>query len=327
MEEDAMLAHQLVAQYYPEFPRRRVGRIVTDTTDFMAIGYGDVMKLGGLHYLVLRDEKERSFGIEDPKYWVKRCLELETGQNKIVKLVFYESFPVSLGEMQIQCYRSPRKEARILEIVQGDPRFMQGRCVQDDVGNEVRILDIVRGELWANQIHRIPLDHRHYTFEVLPGLIERFVGACDAIAMLHSRGENHGDIRRDHLWVESATSQLVWIDFDYTYEFHENPFGLDIFGLGNILLYLCGKGFCTRLSMAEEGFSGNTDAVLESGDFSILFRHRLCNLRKVYPYLPEKLNHVLMHFSEASEIFYFHISEFLEDICEGLAVLRQGDWS
>jgi hypothetical protein len=322
-----MRAHQLVAQYYPDFPRRRVGRVVTDTTDFMGIGYGDIMALGDLHYLVLGDEKERSFGIEDPKYWVKRCLELETGVRKIVKLVFYESFPVSIGELSIQCFRSPRKEARILNLVHGDPRFMQGRTVLDSAGNEVRILDIVRGELFAHRVHRNPLDHRRYLFEVLPGLLERFMGACAAIAMLHQHGENHGDIRRDHLWVESETGGLVWIDFDYTYEFHENPFGLDIFGLGNILLYLCGKGFVTRLAMTEDEFSGDRNAVLHPEDFSILFRHRLCNLRKVYPYIPKELNDVLLHFAVQSEIFYFHVSEFLEDLQRGLWALRQGDWS
>lgn len=322
-----MLAHQLVAQYYPDFPRRRVGRIVTDTTDFMGIGYGDVMALGDLHYLVLRDEKERSFGIEDPKYWVKRCLELETGASKIVKLVFYEEFPVTIGELTVRCFRSPRKEARILQMVQGDRRFMQGRCVLDAAGNEVRILDIVRGELFAHAVHRVALDHRRYCFELLPALLERFAGACQAIAHLHAHGENHGDIRRDHLWVESETDALVWIDFDYTYEFHENPFGLDIFGLGNILLYLCGKGFVTRMAMAEEDFGGRRDADLEPGDFSILFRHRLCNLRKVYPYLPQAINDVLMHFAASSEVYYFQVAELLEDLERGIAALRQGDCS
>ncbi len=322
-----MLAHQLVAQYYPDFPRRRVGRIVTDTTDFMGIGYGDVMALGGRHYLVLRDEKERSFGLEDPKYWVKRCLELETGESKIVKLVFYEEFPVTLGELTIQCFRSPRKEARILQLVAGDRRFMQGRCTLDAAGNEVRILDILRGELLANTVHRLAMDHRTYCFSKLPEVLTQFGHACQAIAFLHQHGENHGDIRRDHLWIENETANLVWIDFDYTYEFHENPFGLDIFGLGNLLLYLCGKGFVTHLAMAEDLFSGNRDVVLEAGDFSALFRHRLCNLRKVYPYLPKELNDTLMHFAASSEVFYFHVAEFLEDVERGIAALRQGDWS
>jgi hypothetical protein len=53
--------------------------------------------------------------------------------------VFYEKFPVSMGSMQIECYRSPRKEARILDLVKGDMRFMQGYSRDDAAGNNVRV--------------------------------------------------------------------------------------------------------------------------------------------------------------------------------------------
>ena len=71
--------YELLALHAPEIPRKRIGRLLTDTSEFMNIQYGDVIALGGKYFLVLRDEKERSFGVEDPKYWVKRCRELETG--------------------------------------------------------------------------------------------------------------------------------------------------------------------------------------------------------------------------------------------------------
>ena len=83
---------ELIDQLQPETYIGRYGKIYTDTSDFMRISYGDIIKIGGRHYLVLRDEVERSFGLEDPKYWVKRCKLLETGERKILKLVFYEKF-------------------------------------------------------------------------------------------------------------------------------------------------------------------------------------------------------------------------------------------
>ena len=109
-------AREIIEQYSPDFPRKHVGKIYTDTTEFMNINYGDVMSLGGMHYLVLRDEAERRFGIEDPKYWVKRCRTLETGERKIIKLVFQERFPLKLGDFELICHRSPEKEARILNL-------------------------------------------------------------------------------------------------------------------------------------------------------------------------------------------------------------------
>ena len=87
-------ARELLARLAPDFPTRHVGAIHTDTSQFMAIGYGDVIQLADRHFLVLRDEVERRFGLEDPKYWVKRCRCLETGERNILKLVFHESFPM-----------------------------------------------------------------------------------------------------------------------------------------------------------------------------------------------------------------------------------------
>lgn len=317
-------AYEIIRQFDPDFPRKRAGQLVRDTTEFMDIQYGDVIELSGRHYLVLRDERERSFGVEDPKYWVKRCRDLETSERKILKLVFYERFPVSLGNMEIECFRSPRKEARILDLVRGDARFMQGRACEDSVGNNIRILDIVQGNLLSLAIDRLDADHKTYFFELLPDILDRFAEACRAIEFLHRHGENHGDIRRDHLWLERDTGNYVWIDFDYTYEFHENPFGLDIFGLGNLLLFLCGKKFCTSFNISRPDFDGHVDSSPEAADFSLLFKHRLANLRKVYPYIPQSLNNVLMHFSSATEVFYTSVGELLDELLPCIDDIRRG---
>ncbi len=317
-------AYEILSRYDPEFPRKRAGRLLTDTTEFMNIGYGDVIELDGTYFLVLRDEKERSFGVEDPKYWVKRCRELSTGDRKILKLVFFERFPVSLGSMEIECFRSPRKEARILDLVRGDGRFMQGYSRDDTAGNNIRVLDVVQGNLLSLAIDRLDADHKTYCFELLPDILEKFSEACRAIEFVHRHGENHGDIRRDHLWLEQGTGNYVWIDFDYTYEFQENPFGLDIFGLGNLLLFLVGKKFCTTFNIPRPGFDGLANVSLETADFSLLFKNRLANLRKVYPYVPPALNNVLMHFSCTSEVFYFTIGELLEELLPAIDELRRG---
>ena len=62
--------------------------------------------------------------MEDPKFWVKRCLELENGAFRILKLEFQESFDQHIGPLTIPCRRSAAKEARILRLVAGDARFM-----------------------------------------------------------------------------------------------------------------------------------------------------------------------------------------------------------
>ncbi len=313
---------ELVKRLRPNLSIAEYGRIFTDTTEFMKISYGDVIKLKGQHYLVLRDEAERSFGIEDPKYWVKRCIKLETGERKILKLVFYEKFNLKLGDLEIPCYRSPRKEARILELVRGDKRFMQGESVLDAKGNIVRILDVISGERLDHFVFKIEKPHKEYFFNDFPLILKDFIESCRAIEFLHKNGEIHGDIRRDHLWREYKTGQYVWIDFDYAYEFEDSPFGLDIFGLGSLLIFLAGKQIFTAANISQ--VLGDISVELEEADFSLLYKNRIVNLKKLFPYIPEELNLIFMHFSQGAEIFYETVDEFLGDLEPCLDILQRG---
>lgn len=321
-DHDVQVVRDLVAEYAPHFPLKHCGRLVQDTSKFMDIGHGDVILLGGNHYLVLRDESERRFGMEDPKYWVKRCRHLETGERKILKLVFYESFPLKIGDFDILCHRSPQKEARILKLVQGDLRFMQGESVDDTRCNVVRVLEVIRGKSLDAMVEDLEAGHESYFQEQFPRLLEKFIGSCEAIAFLHARGEKHGDIRRDHLWIESGTGAYRWIDFDYAFDFHENPFGLDIFGLGNILLFLVGKGEHTRHGMGREKDGDTILPSLAPDDFSLMFPHRLSNLRKLFPYIPSELNNVLLHFSAGTYVFYDNVEEMLDELRPCLRLFR-----
>jgi predicted Ser/Thr protein kinase len=112
---------------------------------------------------------------------------VETGERKLLKFAFFESFYTSLAGVKIRCFRNPEKESRILELVEA--------------------------------------------------LVESF----EAIRKLHINGFRHGDIRDDHLIVEQESGKYVWIDFDYDYDAPENPFSLDLIGMGNILLYARAK--------------------------------------------------------------------------------------
>lgn len=313
---------QILDRLYPNGYMGRPGKVYTDTSDFMRIAGGDVIVLAGEHYLVLRDEMERSFGVEDPKYWVKRCRHLESGERRILKLVFYETFSLSMGEMRIPCYRSPRKEARILDLVRNDPRFMQGFSAKDDAGNNVRVLYVVQGKRLDLWIDDLDVDHPTYFQTHLPDILEKFIVSCQAINDLHHSGEKHGDIRRDHLWVEYDSGNYVWIDFDYTFDFHENPFGLDIFGLGGLLLYIVGKGFYSHEDVGQMIASDRKIPDIEPEDFLLVFKNRLANLKKIFPYIPEALNQVLLHFSSGPRVYYETMDEFLQDLTSCMEQMR-----
>jgi hypothetical protein len=298
-------------------------RLFTDTTNFVSIDYGDIICLREKQFAVKGHEHEGRNGLEDPKLWVKRAVDSETGEKKILKLSFFESFDITLGGAQIKRFRNPDKEGDILDIVKDHPYFMQGTTCRDERGNNIRIIDIIRGPSFFVYIDTLSMDHETYFHTALPSILKRLVSAFEAIRFLHLNGFRHGDIRNDHIMVEKDTGKFRWIDFDYDYETSENPFGLDIFGLGNILTYAVGMGFHTFHSIRKDAFLyGNLIDRLDSDDFSILKKGRLMNLKKLYPYIPNSINNILMHFSVGSDVYYEHADELIEDLQQCLFSLQ-----
>ncbi len=59
------------------------------TADFFRVDYDDVVVLNDVPYFIRNNEREGRFGIDDEqKFWVKRALNLVTGDVKILKWVF-----------------------------------------------------------------------------------------------------------------------------------------------------------------------------------------------------------------------------------------------
>jgi tRNA A-37 threonylcarbamoyl transferase component Bud32 len=311
-----------VALYTRFAPRDRLN-VVHDTSEFMNISAGDVLELQGRYFLVRGEEVEGRFGLDgEPKFWVKKTIDLADGTAKIIKLVFHESFNMRLGEMSIRCFRSPQKEARILEKIKGDLRFMQGQTLLDSVGNPARVIDRIQGNRLYDLFDESNHDHETYFHTQFPAVFRQIVSCIEAIARLHALGEVHGDIRNDHILIERGTGRYIWIDFDYTYEWAENPAGVDLYGLGNVLLFTIGQGFHTLPDLAACAPAGmQLKTCLEPADFSLFFRHRITNLRKLFPYIPESLNQVLEHFSQGCEVFYENTTELLDDLGDCTAEL------
>ena len=294
---------------------------VKDTADFFRVDYDDVVVLDGVPYFVRNNEREGRFGLDDEqKFWVKRARNLLTGDVKILKWVFRERFNAKIGNLVFECVRSPQKEARILELVRGMPDFMQGTTVLDSSGNQLRILDYINGKTLEQLTLGMGVDHEDFFFNHYPALLEEFKRIVEAIRFLHENSEKHGDVRRDHLIKDSATGRYRWIDFDFNYRHGESRFGYDLYGLGNILLFITGHGDITTHRLLRES-PGLLDR-LTGDDVNIVFHNRVNNLKKIYPYISDKLNRVLMHFAVSASVFYEETSELLEDLGEAREELK-----
>ncbi len=210
----------------------------------------------------------------------------------------------------------PETVKQILDRLQSDAYVDRYGKVITDTSDFMCINsgDIIRGKRLDNWVYKLDMDHRTYFKDCLPGILKKFIKACDAIQYLHENGEKHGDIRRDHLWVPRGSDDYVWIDFDYTFTFNENPFGMDVFGLSGLLLYLTGMGFYSFQDIQAMYAKKKQIPDLEQGDFLLVFKNRLANLRKIFPYIPEDLNWILMHFSGSANVYYDTVEEFLSDL-------------
>jgi hypothetical protein len=296
-------------------PRDRVPKriAVKDTSDFFRVDYDDVIILEDVPYLVRNNEREGRFGLDDePKFWVKRAIDLRTGETKVLKWVFKEFFHARIGSLEFECVRSPQKEARILELVRGRDDFMQGTTVRDSSGGPLRVLDFIRGRTMSQITLAYGGSHEEYFAVHFPDVFDEFLGVVEAIRFLHESGEKHGDIRRDHLIKDERTGRYRWIDYDFNYRHGESRFAYDLYGLGNILLFLTGRGDVTTQRLLANDPA--TLARLTEDDVNIVFHNRVANLRKVYPYVPETLNRVLMHFSAGAPVYYETTGEFLDDL-------------
>ncbi len=285
-----------------------------DTTNYMDLAAGTVLRIEGADFFIAGEATEGRFGIGDqPKFWVKYAFDLETGERTIIKLVFHEEFTATLGLVTVRCTRDPDKESRILDLVRGDPRFMQGRTLRDARGNNVRVIEHIRGPSLFNYLAELEVSHEEYFRTLMPEVLERVAGCIDALSLLHGQGLQHGDIRNDHILIEAGTGRYRWIDFDYEVNFSD----FDVWSLGNILTYVVARGICTcqdaRRALGASG-PGECDAL-------VFFKHRLANLKLVHPYVPDALTDVLLRFARSTTRFYESAAQVSRDLRAALAAL------
>jgi hypothetical protein len=152
------------------------------------------------------------------------------------------------------------------------------------------------------------MPHEEYFRTLLPGVLRNIAGSLRGIQRLHEAGLCHGDIRNDHLLIERTTGCYKWIDFDL----NEDSAWFDVWSTGNILHCVVGKGFVTFREAIEAcpALSGH----LTDEDASVFFPNRVMNLRKVFPYVPQALNEVLLRFSGGARAAYDRVSQVADDV-------------
>lgn len=304
--------------------------VVIDAADYMRVRRGHVIIVDGNEIFVSGEVYEPRFGMEDqPKYWVKRGYDLDTGRPVIIKFEFYEEFEARFGSYRIPCFRSPNKESEVLELVKGDSRFAQGRTLLDEEGNNLRVIDFIRGKSLFHRILEMTTPHEEYYHTLLAPILTKLIASLQAIELLHDNDLCHGDIRNDHILVDDQTGDFRWIDFDLTqdvmFDPHRGFAAFDVWSFGNVLQLVAGMGPTTFHDIHAGGeFSSTVIAGLKPTDAGAFHHHRLMNLKMVYPYISERLNAVLVRFSLGTEDYYWTVEELKSDLGEAISDLPRG---
>ncbi len=313
---------KIAERHIPNLTSCEVFRILEDTTDYFEVDYGDVMVLNKVGYLVRGTESEKKFGLEgERKPWVKSCVDLTTGDRKVIKLTFHEEFACRIEGLKFTCLRNPEKEARILDKIRDHKGFMQGFHVYDAAGNNVRIIDRIPGRSLDIVVRSIQADHKTYYHEHLPALLKNLAEAFANMADLHEHGEIHGDITPDHIHVEKETGDFIWIDFDYDYKETNDLFVRDVYEMGTLLAFVVGKDY---LSLSEiRSKHPEISERLRPEDMQSVFPNQLANLKLVHPYIDDRLNAVLMSFAKGSNDRYERAQRLADDLASVAAGMLQ----
>jgi serine/threonine protein kinase len=245
--------------------------IVTIVSDFMSLNRGQVYQVGSKNFLIRGDMYESRFGITDqPKFWVKRAIDLATGKSKIIKFIFYEEFIAQIGPLRIRCYRNPEKESDVLSLVQGDSRFMQETTMKDEGGNSVRMIDFIKGQSLYAYVIECKLSHEEYYITLVPSILRNLIKCFEGIKLLHENNFCHGDIRSDHIFMERESGAFRWIDFDLK----QNYLDFDLWTLGNVLNFVLGKGIRSfHAAYNSNLYSQTVTESLNSNDASAFYNY------------------------------------------------------
>lgn len=303
-----------------EFTGRKIYgpvKIVEDTTQYMNIQGGMILRLDGNDYFVTGDAREGRFGIDDqPKFWVKYAYDLTDGARKIIKLVFYEDFTSRQEMFLIKGHRSPEKEAHCLELMKGIPWFMQGFSTKDTAGNLIRVIDFIRGKSLFTTLSELNLGHEKYYHEMFPEVMEQVIKCIEALKFLKDMGEHHGDVRNDHILIEKDTGAYKWIDFDFSVSYDD----YDIWSCGNIITFVTASRIVSFQEVLKnpDKFPDCSAGSLTADDALLFYKYRVANLKKLYPYIPAGLNRVIMNFSSGTYFFYEDYDDLLTDLNEAM---------
>ena len=265
-------------------------KIIEDTTKKKNVG--DIVRLGRARYRIVRSRHNT--------FHTKKARRLDT--NEYVWLKFHLA-GAQMGKM----------EARRIKKLQERPidHFVNGQTFEDSKGNIVNIFEHIEGETLHEVIQGIKVGHREYFKDHFPDLALKLLDLARALQELHERLKiTHSDIHLKNIIIQDGTRKPFLIDYDFPI-MSERYSDIEELGLSLLDLALkstCAEGSHTLYDFPKLEFTGG-----ELWDEEVIL-----NARKIYSYIPEDINNILLRFADDCENRYKTASEFADDLEKAL---------
>jgi hypothetical protein len=181
------------------------------------------------------------------------------------------------------------------------------------------VIDFIQGKTVLKVLGDLEMTHERYVDEVLPRLLVEILDCFSGIVGLHDRGLCHGDIRNDHLILDSQDGRARWLDFDFV----RASLVFDVWTMGNVLNCVLAKGFVTFHGLRQS--RPDVRDRVDGRDASAFFRHRVMNVDRLFPYLPPCFAAMLRRFCAGATVRYERAEQIASDLgacLDGLGWLR-----
>lgn len=290
---------------------RPPGRSIRTLREFTQTGVGEVIEVDGVRYQVIAIPEERIYDELDAAHLFVRIVRtVGTREKRVLKV----GPTMDLADTDEPSIKSAVKESEILRLVQGNRGFVQG-VGRVPTGCDFVLCDMeyMEGPTLPEWIKSMPQDHKTYYRDMFPFLAARFADAARALHELHEAGRisqseygYHGDMGQgDCLIYDQSRSTLRWFDLNLVLLGDRNGVAEDINELGKIFRFIVGKRLHTVGTFAQHpelypharvrpaDFSREDLVDLGVDDLSLL---PVVNLGKLFPYISDEVNALLMQF-------------------------------
>lgn len=257
--------------------------------------------------------KDKQFNILE---WLRtstyRAEDLESGKSVVLKF-------------QGKGKKCSGYERDFFAKVPSHDNIVRGYSLVDESGDILIVTEFTEGEKLQDYLSEFGVDHKRYFLESFPEILNNFMGAIRGVEHIVKNGF-YNEFAIYHIWIDKKTGRYILFDFDLPstelskLQALKDLESSTISNIGGSLCEIVAPlGIYEYEAVHDEEMYfdelGITDA--DFNEYNLLV-----DLQKVYPYIPDELNKILLRFGRDASNPYTSISELYSDLESVVKLLK-----